>query len=347
MEQETQTQRVNYQLVLKEIWKRRKLYFIGLPIVFILSCLYIICIPRTYTSETKMAPEVDSPTSGGALGSIASSFGFDLSEIQTSDAITPLLYPQLIDDNGFVSELFSIKVANKKGDIKTDLYTYYKQYQQYPWWSKVIGGITDLFKSKTLNEKSSAKFDPYVLTKKEDEIMSSIRNSIKISVDKKSGVITIITKAQDALICKTIADSVRGHLQQYITRYRTNKARKDYDYYKSLTEEAKAQYEKARRLYGGYADANTDIVLESFRSKQADLENDMQLKFNTYSTLNTQLQAAKAKIQEKTPAFTLIQGASVPIKASEPKRMFFVLGMTIFAFALISIYVLKDITKKE
>ena len=100
-----------------------------------------------------MAPEVDSPTSGGALGSIASSFGFDLSEIQTSDAITPLLYPQLIDDNGFVSELFSIKVANKKGDIKTDLYTYYKQYQQYPWWSKVIGGITDLFKSKTLNEK--------------------------------------------------------------------------------------------------------------------------------------------------------------------------------------------------
>lgn len=347
MEQETQTQRVNYQLVLKEIWKRRKLYFIGLPIVFILSCLYIICIPRTYTSETKMAPEVDSPTSGGALGSIASSFGFDLSEIQTSDAITPLLYPQLIDDNGFVSELFSIKVANKKGDIKTDLYTYYKQYQQYPWWSKVIGGITDLFKTKTLNEKSSAKFDPYVLTKKEDEIMSSIRNSIKISVDKKSGVITIITKAQDALICKTIADSVRGHLQQYITRYRTNKARKDYDYYKSLTEEAKAQYEKARRLYGGYADANTDIVLESFRSKQADLENDMQLKFNTYSTLNTQLQAAKAKIQEKTPAFTLIQGASVPIKASEPKRMFFVLGMTIFAFVLISIYVLKDITKKE
>lgn len=347
MEQETQTQRVNYQLVLKEIWKRRKLYFIGLPIVFILSCLYIICIPRTYTSETKMAPEVDSPTSGGALGSIASSFGFDLSEIQTSDAITPLLYPQLIDDNGFVSELFSIKVASQKGDIKTDLYTYYKQYQQYPWWSKVIGGITDLFKTKTLNEKSSAKFDPYVLTKKEDDIMSSIRNSIKISVDKKSGVITIITKAQDALICKTIADSVRGHLQQYITRYRTNKARKDYVYYKNLTEEAKAQYEKARRLYGGYADANTDIVLESFRSKQNDLENDMQLKFNTYSTLNTQLQAAKAKIQEKTPAFTLIQGALVPIKASEPKRMFFVLGMTIFAFVLISIYVLKDITKKE
>ena len=59
MKQEAQTQRVNYKLVLQEIWKRRKLYFIGLPIVLILSCLFIISIPRTYSSETKMAPEVD------------------------------------------------------------------------------------------------------------------------------------------------------------------------------------------------------------------------------------------------------------------------------------------------
>lgn len=347
MAHSTTATKVDYKLVFKEIWKRRKLYFIGLPLVTFFASLYIICIPRTYNTETKMAPEVDSPNSGGTLGSIASSFGFDLSEIQSSDAITPLLYPDLVDDNGFISELFSIKITNKKGDIKTDLYTYYKQYQKYPWWTKAIGGITDLFKSKTPEDKGTVKFNPYVLSKKDDDIMSAIRNSISISVDKKTGVITIKAKAQDALVCKTIADSVRGHLQQYITRYRTNKARKDYAYYKNLTEEAKAQYEKARRLYGGYADANADVVLESFRSKQEDLENDMQLKYNTYSTLNTQLQAAKAKIQEKTPAFTLIQGASVPIKASEPKRMFFVLGMIIFTFFVISVYVLKDIIKKE
>ena len=244
-----------------------------------------------------MAPEVDSPNSGSTLGSLASSFGFDLSEIQSSDAITPLLYPQLTDDNGFISELFGIKVINKKGDIKTDLYTYYKKYQQYSWWSNK-------------STMASGKFDPYIPSKNDEEIMSAIRKSINISVDKKTGVITIKSKAQDALVCKIVADSVRGHLQQYITRYRTNKARKDYAYYKSLTEEAKAKY-------------------------------------NTYSTLNTQLQDAKAKIQEKTPAFTLIQGAAVPIKASEPKRMIFVLGTMIFAFILISIYVLKDIIKEE
>lgn len=32
--------------------------------------------------------------------------------------------------------------------------------------------------------------------------MSAIRKSINISVDKKTGVITIKSKAQDALVCK-------------------------------------------------------------------------------------------------------------------------------------------------
>ena len=68
----------------------------------------------------------------------------------------------------------------------------------------------------------------------------------------------------------------------------------------------------------------------------------MQIKFNTYNALNTQLQAAKAKVQEKTPAFTIIQGASVPIKPAGPKRMFFVLAMMFMAFILTIGYILKD-----
>ena len=95
--------------------------------------------------------------------------------------------------------------------------------------------------------------------------------------------------------------------------------------------EAKADYEKARRLNGSYADSNTDVMLVSFRAKQNDLENDMQLKYNTYTTLMTQYQASKAKVQERTPAFTLLKGASVPIKPSGPKRMLFVIGVLLLS----------------
>lgn len=330
---------IDLRQMFKKLWQRKMLFVKVLPIVFILSCLYIICFPRTYTSNTKMAPELDNPMSGGTLGSIASSFGINLGDMQTSDAITPLLYPDLMEDNKFVTDLFKIQVESLDGEIKTTYYEYLKKHQKYPWWIKVIAPIRQLFSSKD-NKGGQKQFNPYKLSRRDDDIAGAIRKNITLNIDKRTGVITINTKAQDALICKTLADSVRTKLQEYITDYRTSKARKDLEYYQKLTEQAKASYEKARRTYGSYADANAEVVLESYRAKQNDLENDMQLKYNNYSTMLTQLQAAKAKVQERTPAFTMIKGAAVPIKPSGPKRMIFVVIMVFLSFIATCGYIL-------
>lgn len=325
---------IDLRLVFQKIWQRRMLFAKVLPIVFVLSCLYIICIPRTYTTNTKMAPELENPMAGGTLGDIASSLGFNMSDMQTSDAITPLLYPDLMDDNKFVTDLFDIQVESLDGDIKTNYYDYLAKFQKKPWWKSVTAWFKSLLpKSEDpVSPKKTGEQNPYILSKKEDNIANIIRSDISINVDSKTGVITINAKAQDALICKTLADSVRTRLQAFITEYRTSKARNDLAYYKKLMEEAKASYEKARRLYGSYSDANNDVILESYRAKQNDLENDMQLKYNNYTAMVTQYQAAKAKIQERTPAFTTLQGAAMPVKPSGPKRMIFVAGMLVLAF---------------
>ncbi|MBR5730201.1 MAG: chain-length determining protein [Prevotella sp.] len=332
---------IDLRQVFSKIWQRKMLFVKVLPIVFILSCLYIICIPRTFTTNTKMAPELDNPMSGGTLGDIASSLGFNIGDMQTSDAITPLLYPDLMEDNKFVTDLFNIKVESLDGEIKTTYYDYLKKHQKSPWWNKVIYPIKNLFKSKEKEfVQTGGKINPYKLSRKDDEIAGAVRNNISLSIDKKNAVISINTKAQDALICKTLADSMRLKLQAFITEYRTNKVRNDLNYYRKLMEEAKASYEKARRLYGSYSDANTDVVLESYRAKQNDLENDMQLKYNNYTAMVTQYQAAKAKVQERTPAFTMIKGAAVPVKPSGPKRMIFVLIMLFLSFIATCSYIL-------
>jgi uncharacterized protein involved in exopolysaccharide biosynthesis len=334
---------IDYRMFFSEVWKRKSLFYYTLPITMVLSILYIICVPRTYKTNTEVAPEIETPGSGSsALGSLASTFGLDMSSIQSSDAITPLLYPDLMDDNGFVYSLFSIKVKTQDGRIVTDYYTYLKKYQKTEWWNSLSGWVKNLlFKKKTGNQNEI--IDPYHLSIDNNGIISRIREDISIEVDKKTGAITISTTAQDPLICKTIADSAREHLQQFIIQYRTNKARKDLEYYKKLTADAKLAYEKQRQLYGSYADANTDLILESFKSKQNDLENEMQLKYNTYSTLNTQLQAATAKVQERTPAFMVIKGAPVPIKPASPQRMMFVLTMIFLAFIGTCFYILRDV----
>ena len=148
-------------------------------------------------------------------------------------------------------------------------------------------------------------------------------------------------KDQDPLVCATIADTARVRLQQFIIKYRTNKARIDLDYTKKLHVEAKKQYDRARRAYAAYSDANQGLVLESYKSRLEDLENEMQLMYNNYQQVSMQLQLARAKLQERTPAFTTLQSASVPLKPAGPKRMIFVMFWMFAAFAGTVLYVAR------
>ena len=187
------------------------------------------------------------------------------------------------------------------------------------------------------------KANPFQLTKQQDEIVKLMMDNIKCNVDKKNYVISISVEDQDPLICATLADTVQAKLQDFITDYRTKKAKKDLEYYKKLSSDAKSKYERIRQQYGSYSDANQDVVLESYRLKANDMENEMQLLYNTYTTLQAQVQQAQAKLLMQTPAFTTLQSASVPLKPAGPKRMLFVLGMTVLVFLIISIYSTRKI----
>ncbi len=333
------TKTIDLRIICRKLYNERKLFLIILSATFILSCLYIISIPRTYSTQTKMAPEVESDLGNGTLNSLASVIGLDLSNMKTSDAITPLLYPDLMEDNGFVTNIFKIKIKDPQKKIETDYYHYLKDFQEKSWWLKI-------FSLKRNEDNDQVIANPYQLTQQQNIIAEKIRKNIIINVNSKNGVITISTTAQSPLVCKILADSVRDQLQKHITAYRTNKARTDWLYYKKLTEEAKQAYEKARQLYGSYTDANSDVVLQSYRLKQEDLENDMQLKFNAYSALNNQQQSAKARVQERTPAFTIIKGAAVPLKPTGPKRMIFVLSMLVLISIITTLIILrKDISE--
>ena len=133
-----------------------------------------------------------------------------------------------------------------------------------------------------------------------------------------------------------MADETCKKLQDFIVAYRTNKSRIDYEYYKKLTEESKAEYDKALDRYASCSDAYTKSVMAIYKAKVERLENDMQAKYNIYTAMNTQMQAARAKLQEATPAFTVIETASVPIKPAGPKRMIISIAMMILSFFVLS-----------
>ena len=338
---------VDYGKVSKLIWKRKWLFLIVVILTAALSSLIILQVPRYYESTVVLAPETDSGNKLGSLSSMAASlFGSEMSV--TNDAIQPISYPDLIKSNDFLTSLFPLKVSTNDGKLKDiNYYTYLKKHQESACWDEMMSKV----KMKFSKDKPSPYFNgessvnSFKLSKDQNDIASLISRNIKCNVDKKTNVITINVTDQDPLVCAMIADSIRGKLQVFITEYRTKKARIDYNFYKKLTADAEKDYERARQKYARFSDANIDLELPSLRTEQEDLENDMQLKYNNYTMMHSQLQMAMAKVQERTPVFTVLQCSSVPLKPAGPKRVIFVLGMTFIAFCITLAFVMRKIVQ--
>ncbi len=348
--EEIQSKEINLRVVIVKILKNKKTFLTNCLVAGVLASLIILCVPRYYRCEISLAPETTSISmGGGSLSSIASSLGINLGEGMSGDAIYPALYPDLMESTDFLVTLLPILVETEDGSIRTTFQDYLKNNQKSPWWSKTIRSVKKLFKKKKkgFSGSSDGSVDPFHMSEAEFEILEGVKNSINCSVDTKTEVISLAVKAQDPLVCATVADSIRVKLQNFITSYRTSKARVDCAYYEKITEDAKHEYELAMRRYSVYCDAHKNVIMQSYVTEQEKLENEMSLKFNEYQMNQTQLQMAKAKVQEKTPAFTVLQSASVPVKPAGPKRMIFVALIILLTFTFTLFYELRDNILKQ
>ena len=320
----------------QDIKKHKKLYYKVLSITFILSAIIMLSIPNYYKCTVMLAPEISGAKGGGALSGLASSFGINLGGASGgADAIVPMLYPDLMNSVTFRASLFPIKIQ-REGDAETmTYYEYLKDGQKTPWWSQAKKAVFSIFAKP---EQSEDKVNTFKLTKDQSAIINLIGEKVVCDVDNKTNVITIDVTDQDPLIAATMADSVQMHLQEFITDYRTSKARVDLAYNQRLFKESKARYEKARKRFANFSDANRNVLFESKRSERTELENEMQLQYRTYSQIAAQLQLAEAKVQEETPAFTTLQPATVPIQKTGPKRTRNVLLLMIFSLLATSLY---------
>ena len=318
------------ELVLK-VWGERKFIFKACGYAVLVGLVIAFSIPREYTASAMIAPELSDNKTTGGLSSLAAMSGFNLNATSTADAIYPDLYPDIVTSTPFITGLFNVQVKDLDEEVDTILYCYLNEYQRVPWWSlitsapfKALGWVISLF---TEEEEEGTTLDPFHLTKEEADIAKELSERINVSVDKKTGVTTLSVTMQDARISACLTDTVVSRLQDYITEYRTTKARQDFLFQEKLFERKKKEYEKAQENYAKFADANKNIILLSYRAEQERLENEMRLAYQVYTSVAQQLQMAEAKVQEITPVYTIIEPATIPIKASKPRKTLMLLGI--------------------
>lgn len=341
---------IDFGKVIKDLWSRKQLMFKVWAITFVLACIYIFPKPRYYDASEMLAPEVVDLSSSGGLGALANNFGLNLDLGMNQDAIYPVLYPDLIQSKQFLVSLFGVKVKTLDGKVECDLHTYLLKHQKDAFYNYPKAWLNEKIKEWKAPNKPASKADgqinPFILSERDMMLTEVLESMISCSVNKKTDVVTISVRSQDPLVSATLADSVCQRLQAAITDYRTSKARTDVVYYTKIVEEAKADYDSSVVKYSKYCDTHENVLLQSYASERDKLENEMTMRFSTYQAIQAQLQAAKAKLQERTPAFTILQCSTVPIRPAGPKRMIFVIAMLFLSTVCTTLYVGKSEFKK-
>lgn len=324
--------------IIPTLFKGWKYYVMAFAGVMAFVLIFVFTIPRYYTCKVMLAPE--SAEGVGGLSSLMSSFGLGNME-SSEDAISPMLYPDLMESRDFVVSLFSVQVTTKDNRVSCSYYDYLKYHNSSSWYMAII---TRLLERKgddavVTKSKDGVSYSPsFMLTKEQDAIAQAIGAKIKYDYDKKTGVVSVTVTDQDPLVCALIADTVSNRLQDFIMDYRTRKARNDLEYAEKIHATAMAEYEASNAAYAAALDANWDVVSESAKAQIQKLENDKNLKYQTLSVINQKLQTSRAKLQEDTPVITMLQGASVPVKPAGPKRMIITLGLLFIVFTGITMY---------
>lgn len=346
--EEKDKKQINFKNIWQALLKHKRLFIKVIVATFVIACFLTLSVPNYYNATVALAPELSSGRSStsNSLSSLASSFGVSLGGVTSSaDAINPTLYPDMMKSVSFKTSLFPIKVHEKDSNEEMTYYDYLLDHQKFPWWNYVlglknvvIGSIRSLFTESM--EVDNSVVNPFMLTRQQARIIKRINEKVSCDVNNKNMVISISVTDQDPLIAAVIADSVKQRLQDAVTEYRTSKARVDLEYNKKLYAETKVRYDDARQKYAAYADANQNVILQRDRNKLIELENEMQLRYQAFSTVAAQLQAAEAKVQQDTPAFTILRNATVPLEKAGPHRARIVILLCIFVLFCTCAYVL-------
>ena len=337
-------------LLRKVIGIRKKIYKAA-GIGLVIGVIVAISIPKQYTVEVTLSPEMGNNKGGGLSGLAASFLGSGVSMGDGTDALNASLSADIVSSTPFLLELSNMKVP-VSGSEEISLSSYLDE-ESSPWWSyvigfpgMVIGGVKSLFiededESIFLDKASQGTIE---LSKKESQKIESLKKKIVASVDKKTSMTSVTATFQDSKVAAVVADSVVKKLQEYIIDYRTSKSKEDCLYLEKLFKERQQEYYVAQKKYADYMDSHDNIILQSVRTEQERLQNDMSLAYQVYSQVASQLQVARAKVQEEKPVFAVVEPAVVPLYPSGTSRKVYVL---VFVFLSVCIVIFWNLFGKD
>nr|WP_321486357.1 GNVR domain-containing protein [uncultured Draconibacterium sp.] len=332
--------------LLNRLKQNRGILIKSAAIAFLAGVFIVVFTPKVYKTEVSLLAESNSnsPANGlmGQLGNIA---GFDVGGLMgmdmsgsNSSALTPDLYPEVVKSTTFLIDILQEKVYLPKEDITLSVSEYLQEHTK-PTISGWPGYALSLLKSKGEKRMIPPKNEgePLNLSQADLNLIKGLASTIEVNIIKSEGAITggdskiikVSVEQQDPYVSALLTEKVIASLKQYIIDYHTSKEKKDLAFIEARYQEAKTRYFEKQEALADYDDSNVNVILASAKSRRDRLVTESTLASNLYKSLAQKREQAQILVQDKTPVFTVIEPAKVPLQKSKPKTIFTIISLTL------------------
>jgi uncharacterized protein involved in exopolysaccharide biosynthesis len=327
--------------VLKILFKERKTIIISVAVSCVIGLVFAFTSPKEYETDVRLLIESNGLGANSLLSQIGNIAGLGNLGAAGMEALSPQLYPDLINSKPFLIDVLNMKVTDMRYDSTLRVVDFLDRHSR-PTTLKVIIEYTVLLPFKIKHAISKNGEDqvlnldytkgPLVITKDYSDLMESLEKRISAEHDPTTNTIAITVRMQDPKLSAVVADSVISTLARYVTEYRTRKAMTDLEFVQSSYNDAQQQYLEAQANLAAYRDLNKNVVLASVQSKEQKLQADFNIAVSVYTLMAQQLEQAKIKVQESTPVFKIIEPSEIPIEKSAPITTLILVIMAFLGF---------------
>lgn len=294
----------------------------------VLGLIFALLSPKEYTASTVMVPQTSNPASKlGGLSSLAAMAGVNLSDMGSSETLSPMIYPQIVQSVPFQLELMNTAFTCPDVEQPVSLYDYYTEYKK----PGVLGTVKKytlglpflLLKAiKGESDESAPSVESTLLSLTEDQeaVRKQLGEQIAIDINDKDGYITLNTNFEAPLLAAQVAQKAQSMLQAYITKYKLEKAADQLKFVQARYTEKEAEFEKAQNELALFRDRNRNVSSNVALTEQERLQSQYNLAYSVYSELAKQVETAQIQVKEDTPILTVIEPVRVPLEKTKPNR---------------------------
>lgn len=323
---------IDIMALLRGLWDGRKTIFICLGIFIVLGLVAALSMKRTYSVTTVMVPQMGDAKSG--LGGLAALAGFDMGAASNNGELSPLIYPQIVSSVPFRLEMMHTPLHYQKCDTLISMFDYAKaKYDKPSVFSYVmkytiglpgviLGSLSSKPKEVTLpggNGTDDGTPKPVVVSMDEYKMLQGMGQVISLDVDKKEGYITMHVNGSEPIQTAELALKAQQLLQDEVTRFRTEKSQSELEYIQARYDEAKAEAERYQMALAGSRDRMQNVITSSSTVGKERLQSKFNVANTVYLEMAKQLEQAKMKVKKDTPAFSIIEPVTLPMKPSNSR----------------------------